>query len=236
MREKVKRLSYQREVIYTKEHWELLAIKRNKAIRIMKAIAEFSPIVHGSIARGDVNKKSDIDIVILYPVSSFLIETKLLQHQIKIQGKYIVQATPKHTIKGQYIIDDECSITIPLTKFSRLEVEFYKFGGLLYLDDLIMNKRTPGVDKQLLLIIPTEKGHIEKSVLENIKEASKIVGVSTDIINERIKVLKRRDEIGRTGVYMKHELAPDENFESYFDKIIKRDPAVRRMLKKRGYL
>ncbi|MGQ4915166.1 MAG: nucleotidyltransferase domain-containing protein [Candidatus Asgardarchaeia archaeon] len=236
MREKVKQLSYQREVIYTKEHWELLAIKRNKAIRIMKAIAEFSPIVHGSIARGDVNKKSDIDIVILYPVSSFLIETKLLQHQIKIQGKYIVQATPKHTIKGQYIIDDECSITIPLTKFSRLEVEFYKFGGLLYLDDLIMNKRTPGVDKQLLLIIPTEKGHIEKSVLENIKEASKIVGVSTDIINERIKVLKRRDEIGRTGVYMKHELAPDENFESYFDKIIKRDPAVRRMLKKRGYL
>lgn len=234
MREKVKGQEHQIEVEYSQMHWKILNEKRQKAISIMKIISLYNPIVHGSLARGDVTKKSDIDIVLLYQVPSFLIEMSLQQNNISIQNRHLIQATPKHVIKGQITIDEETTISIPLVKLTNLELEFYKFGGLLDLKGLVKNHRVPGIDKRLVLIIPTPKGHIEKSILGNIKEASKIVGVSSAIISERIKILKRRDEIGRTGIYLKYELAPDENFESALDKLIKRDPALRRMLKTRG--
>ena len=47
-------------------------------------------------------------------------------------------------------------------------------------------------------------------------------------------MLVRRDAIGRTGVYLKEELPPDESFEHALKRIADRDPAIRRLLMSRG--
>ena len=62
--------------------------------------------------------------------------------------------------------------------------------------------------------------------------AAKKVGVSLKIVEERVKILMRRDEVGRTGVYLKRQLAPDENFEAVLKHISDRDPVVRRRVQK----
>jgi len=42
----------------------------------------------------------------------------------------------------------------------------------------------------------------------------------------------KRDEVGRTGVFIKKELAPDETFEMALKKLADDNPAVRRRIKK----
>ncbi|MCD6407232.1 nucleotidyltransferase domain-containing protein, partial [Candidatus Aerophobetes bacterium] len=65
-REKVVKVWDEREVIYTPKRWAILWEKREKALKIMERLKEFDPHVYGSVARGDVRKDSDIDIIIPY--------------------------------------------------------------------------------------------------------------------------------------------------------------------------
>ncbi|MHA1753986.1 MAG: nucleotidyltransferase domain-containing protein, partial [Candidatus Odinarchaeia archaeon] len=60
MREKTVKIGDDKEVIYTKEHWDLLKTLREKAKLIMKTLTEnnIQGFLHGSLVRGDVNKKS----------------------------------------------------------------------------------------------------------------------------------------------------------------------------------
>lgn len=62
-----------KEVTYNKARWQLLTELRNKAVEVMAALEKFhlQSVVHGSIARGDVNKTSDIDVFIAEVQSSF---------------------------------------------------------------------------------------------------------------------------------------------------------------------
>jgi len=234
MREKVVGPGYEKVVKYDEFHWNILKEKREKAIEVMSCIALLNPIIHGSVARGDVDKRSDIDVVIPFPVSSFKVENMLESSGYPIQSKFIIQATPKHAVKAQIVLDHETTITFPLIKFLDTELEFYKFGGMLTLDELKSGKRTPGVDKRLVLIIPLDDGHRELSLLGNEKMASQLIGVDMKIIEERIRVLRRRDKIGRTGIYIKEEVPLNKSFESYFEELKDKDPAIRRMLRKRG--
>ena len=61
-----RRLEY-REMVYDAEHWALLEKFRQKTVQIMEALENFhlEAIVHGSIARGDITEKSDIDVFLL---------------------------------------------------------------------------------------------------------------------------------------------------------------------------
>jgi predicted nucleotidyltransferase len=88
------------------------------------------------------------------------------------------------------------------------------------------------VDKRLFLIEPIQEGHIETPVIGNEIVVAKKVGVSLKIVKERVKILMRRDEVGRTGVYLKRQLAPEETFESVLKHISDRDPVVRRRVQK----
>ena len=65
-----------REIIYDNNRWELLRNLRLAAIRIMEKFEarRLFSIVHGSVARGDVDRNSDIDIFIPNSLSSFQIE------------------------------------------------------------------------------------------------------------------------------------------------------------------
>lgn len=222
-----------REIVYDPERWSLLKNFRRKALQIMEALKFFhlKSLVHGSIARGDINKNSDIDVFIPTPPSSFLVETALEKAEIPINKRIVVQATPAYAMKAYIEIDENTSVSFPLMKMRRVEREFYKFGGESSLEDLRNDRRVCGVDKRLMLIEPTEKGHKESTIIGREESAAKLLGISVETVLDRVHALLRRDEIGRTGVFVKRELSEGETFEMALKKLADQNPAVRRRLK-----
>ncbi|HDD69727.1 MAG TPA: DNA polymerase subunit beta [Candidatus Bathyarchaeota archaeon] len=221
-----------REIIYDAERWSLLKSFRQKAMRIMEALEAFhlESVVHGSVARGDVNKKSDIDVFIPAQPSSFLVETALEKFGIPANRRLVVQATPAYAMKAYIEIDENTSVSFPLMKMRRVEREFYRFGGEATLEDLRNNRRVCGVDKRLMLIEPTEKGHRESTIVGREEEVAKLLGISTETVLDRVHALLRRDKIGRTGVFIERELSDSETFEMVLKNLADQNPAVRRRL------
>lgn len=222
-----------KEAIYNSARWALLQEYREKATRIMTALEGFrlQAQVHGSVARGDVNKNSDVDVFIAEPQSSFLVETALEKARIPINARVLIQATPTYAMKAYIEVDARTSVSFPLMRMRRVESEFYKFGGELDLNQLRAEIRVAGVDKRLMLIEPTEKGHMESSVIGREEQAAKTLGISVETVLDRVHALLKRDEVGRTGVFVKKELASDENFEMALKRLAEENPAVRRRLK-----
>jgi predicted nucleotidyltransferase len=233
MTKKPSRLPEVLEVIYSAEHWALLKRLRAKALQLMEALAKFNieAITHGSIARGDVTEKSDVDAFIPNPPSSFLIETALEQAGIPVNRRLIVQATPTYAMKGYIEIDEKTSVSFPLMKMRKIEREFYKFGGEITIENLRADVRVAGVDKRLMLIEPTEKGHRESGIVGREEHVAKILKISVETVLDRVHALLRRDEIGRTGVFIERELTEGETFEFALKKLAEENPAVRRRLK-----
>lgn len=233
MAKKPSRLPEFLEVIYSTERWALLEKLRAKALRLMEALAKFNieTITHGSIARGDVTEKSDVDVFIPNPPSSFLIETALEKAGIPINRRLIVQATPAYAMKGYIEIDKKTSISFPLMNMRRIEREFYKFGGEATFETFKAGERVAGVDKRLMLIEPTERGHKESGVIGREEYVAKKLKISVETVLDRVHALLRRDEVGRTGVFLEKELTEDETFELALKKLAEENPAVRRRLK-----
>jgi predicted nucleotidyltransferase len=233
MATKPKKHADYKEVIYNSARWALLEEYREKAARLMAALESFrlQTLVHGSIARGDVNKNSDIDIFIAEPPSSFLVETALEKARIPVSERLLVQATPNYAMKAYIEVDERASVSFPLMRMRRVEREFYKFGGEVTLNQLRAGTRVTGVDKRLMLIEPTEKGHAESSIISREEYAAKILGVSAETVLDRVHALLKRDEVGRTGVFIKKQLASDETFEMALKKLADENPAVRRRMK-----
>jgi predicted nucleotidyltransferase len=226
-----KRADY-KEVIYGSARWALLREYREKAVQIMAVLENFHlhPLAHGSISRGDVNKKSDIDIFIPEPPSSFLVETALEKAKIPVNARLVVQATPTYAMKAHIEMDARASVSFPLMRMRRVEREFYKFGGELALNYLRKGVRVAGVDKRLILIEPTERGHTESSIIGREEQTAKILGISAEAVLNRVHALLKRDKVGRTGVFIKKELATDETFEMALKKLADENPAVRRRM------
>ncbi|MFW9830877.1 MAG: nucleotidyltransferase [Candidatus Thorarchaeota archaeon] len=230
----VRRDTGSKEITYDQARWTTLTKLRQRAIEIMAFLEHtgIEPIIHGSLCRGDVSDQSDIDIYLPSVVPSFTVELTLTQSGYQIIHRQLVHATPFHAIKAHIFLPANTVVTFPLTSPAPIELEFYRFGGSLTKIELQKEIRVPGVDKRLLLITPTKKGHIETPVVGNETLVAKIVGVKRKIVEERLKVLMRRDEVGRTGVYLKRPLAPDDTFESLLKHISDRDPVVRRRVQK----
>ncbi|MEM1523506.1 MAG: hypothetical protein QXU69_10775, partial [Thermofilaceae archaeon] len=83
------------------------------------------------------------------------------------------------------------------------------------------------VNKRLLAIIPTGAGHIEFSVIGREAEVADLLGVSIDTVMDRVRALTRRDEVGRTGLYLRIEIPEWESPESVIARVAKRVPALR---------
>ncbi|HDQ06084.1 MAG TPA: DNA polymerase subunit beta [Candidatus Bathyarchaeota archaeon] len=221
------------EVVYDERHWKLLRQLREKAVQIMETLdkCHLRSIVHGSIVRGDVSETSDIDVFLPSPPSSFVIETSLERSGFRVIQRTIVQATPIYALKGYIELDPQTSLSFPLVKLRPVEKDFYRFGGEATLSMLKRDERVAGVDKRLMLIEPTKQGHIETAVVGREEEAANLLGVSLNTVLDRVHALLRRDEIGRTGVFIQKELAPDETFEQAMKKLADQNPAVRRRTK-----
>ncbi|MGD2066890.1 MAG: DNA polymerase subunit beta [Candidatus Bathyarchaeota archaeon] len=221
------------EVVYPKRQWKLLKQLQTKTIDIMEMFDAFHlpSIVHGSIARGDVSETSDIDIFLPDPPSSFLLETYLEQSGFRVSNRTVVQATPIYALKGHIELDQQTSLSFPLVKFRPVEKDFYRFGGEATISILREEKRVSGVDKRLMLISPTTDGHVESAVVGQEEAVANLLGVSLNTVLDRVRALIRRDEVGRTGVFIERELAPDETFEQALKKLADQNPAVRRRTK-----
>ncbi len=221
-----------REVLYNVERWTLLKKLREKAANVMQAlrVANIDPVVHGSIARGDVNLKSDLDIFVPVQTSSFSIENALQTAGFSVNDRLIVQATPTYAMKAHITIDEKVSISFPLMAMRRVEREFYRFGGEANLEDLKCDNRVLGVDKRLMMIEPTSEGHMESSIVGQEEAAAKLLRISVDTVLNRVHALLRRDNIGRTGVFLKKEVNENESFEMALKALARTNPAVRRRL------
>ncbi len=223
-----------REVTYSSTRWEQLRVLREKAVWVMSALDAFHlrSLTHGSIARGDVKLGSDVDVFIPEIQNSFQVETALEKSKISINTRLIVQATPNYAMKAHIEIDELTTVSFPLMEMRRVEREFYRYGGEVNLNQLKANFRVAGVDKRLMLIEPTENGHVESSVIGREESAAKILDVSAETVLDRVHALMKRDTVGRTGVFIKRELSPDETFELALKKVSEMNPAVRRKMKK----
>jgi len=233
VRTKPERRAEIKEVQYTSARWALLKEFRSKAMQVMAALEQFhiQPVVHGSIARGDVTKKSDVDVFVVEPPSSFILEATLEKANLLINSRLVVQATPHYAMKGNIMLDENASVSFPLMSMRRVEREFYRFGGEASLNQLRENIRVAGVDKRLMLIEPVEAGHVESSILCREEHVAKVLGISVETVLDRVHALLKRDEVGRTGVFIKRELDADETFELALKKMAEENPAVRRRMR-----
>ena len=222
-RHKIQRVPEFKEVIYDQKRWSLLNELRSRALSIIEDLSScgLNAVAHGSLARGDVTPTSDIDIAITYLTQPYKVMVCLEKHNYTVHKQYIVQATPASTPKAYVELDPEGRevISFPLKESSPTEWEFYKFGGIVTFEELKKNVRKPGVNKNLILIIPTEKGHLEAPVINYEGYVASVLGVSINIVNERVRLLRRRDQVGRTGTYLKYVLGIGENFEEALSKL-----------------
>ena len=58
---------------------------------------------------------------------------------------------------------------------------------------------------------------------------AKILDVSIEIVRERVRVLRRRDQVGRTGVFTLISVGPDEQFEAVLKRLTASKPEMRRL-------
>ena len=221
------------EVVYDEGRWSLLRELRDEAKEMMRPLAErhIGALLYGSIARGDVSPTSDIDIFIPNPPAPTILEALIEGAGYGIESREIIQATPSYAAKGYIYIDEGRCYSFPLMPMRPVEREFYDFAGSINYMELLRGLRVPGVDKRLMLIEPTPRGHRESSIIGREGYVAKLLGVSVSTVLDRVRTLTRRREIGRTGVYVKRPLSPEESFGEVLEELLRLRPAMRRRLR-----
>ena len=219
-------------IVYSEKHWAILKAKRERAVEIMDMFAKegLNPYIYGSVARGNVHQNSDIDIIFLDQIPSFQIELVLEKNNINNYFKEILMATPKDSIKLYIYLSELESITLPISKLGKNGEEFYDFGGKINLHQLKEGYRVSGIDKRLVLIKPTPKGHEEISIIDNEAIAAKEIGIRIKTVMERKKVLLKREKYGRTGVFLKRIIDFDETTEEVLKQLADRKSIIRKKL------
>ena len=229
MRRKTAEMGPRQEVVYGPDTWEQLKELRERAAVVLKAlnVKDIDATVFGSVARGDVRPTSDVDIFIPDVVSSIRVGMAL--EDKGIAERSIVQATPRALVKAHLVLSDKTNVIFPLIQPKQIELEFYKFGGEVGLQGILDERRACGVDKRLMFIEPTDDGHIE-TPLSDLSPGwvARQLDVGQSIVEERMRVLERRADVGRTGVYIKKQLDPEESFEQVLAALMYEDPALRR--------
>ncbi len=207
-------------VTYSENHLKLLQQKRERSKTLLEMFVKegLNPFIYGSIARGDIHNDSDIDMVLIQSIAPYQIEIILEKNGFKNYFREIIMATPADTLKLYIYLNELESITIPLSKFNKKSSEFYDFGGKINLNQILNSIRVPGINKRLVFIQPTSDGHEEYSIIGNENLAAKQLSVGINLINERKRVLLRREKFGKTGVFLKRSIGMGETTELVLKK------------------
>jgi len=226
--------AHDKVVEYTMQDWEILREKRNRAKLLLEIFIKegLSPFAIGSIARGDVHKDSDIDLVFPYVLSPFKVEYILSLNGFENYFREIIMATPNDSLKMYIYLSELESISFPLSKLDKKTQEFYSFGGKVRYEQLKQDIRLPGIDKRLVLIEPLDNGHRETSIIGNEHVVAKKVNVSLDTVLEREKVLLKREKMGKTGVFIKRQIDIGESSEEVLKQLARNKRIVRKKLQK----
>ncbi len=219
-------------IIYSDKQWKLLESKRLRALQILEMFSNepFLPFIYGSVARGNVHQDSDIDIIFLQNIPSYKIEFILHKNGYEQLFREIIMATPKDSIKLYIYLNELETITIPITKLDKSNIEFYDFGGKIKYEQLKNGIRVPGIDKRLVLIKPNAIGHTEYSIIGREHLAANDVNVSLKTINERKKVLLKREKMGKTGVFLKKEIGLNQTTEEVLKSLSNSNAIIRKKL------
>ncbi|TET01757.1 MAG: DNA polymerase subunit beta [Promethearchaeota archaeon] len=222
-------------VTYSENHLKLLQQKRERSKMLLEMFVKegLNPFIYGSIARGDIHNDSDIDMVLMQSIAPYQIEIILDKNGFNNYFREIIMATPTDTLKLYIYLNELESITIPLSKFNKKSSEFYDFGGKINLNQIINSVRVPGINKRLVLIQPTSDGHEEYSIIGNENLAAKQLNVGINLINERKRVLLRREKFGKTGVFLKRSIGVGETTELVLKQLSNKNTIVRKKLLQR---
>ena len=222
-------------VTYSENHLKLLQHKRERSKTLLEVFVKegLNPFVYGSIARGDIHNDSDIDMVLMQSIAPYQIEIILDKNGFNNYFREIIMATPADALKLYIYLNELESITIPLSKFNKKSSEFYDFGGKINLNQILNSIRVPGINKRLVFIQPTSAGHEEYSIIGNENLAAKQLSVGINLINERRRVLLRREKFGKTGVFLKRSVGVGETTELVLKKLSNKNTIVRKKLLQR---
>jgi predicted nucleotidyltransferase len=232
VREKVERNVSSRLIEYEDRRWDLLADLRSRAADVQRLVPGES-LVYGSVARGDVHPGSDVDIVLLDPPSSYLIELSL-EGAMHIVERRLIIASPNSVPKANVVLSNATKVSWALLPPKDREADFHRFGGALDSRLTEPRDRVPGVTKRLLLVEPVPEGHRETSVVGAEVEAARALDLPLEVVAERVRVLSRRDSIGRTGVFRSISVDEGTSFEQLLSTLSDSNPAVRRQVRYRG--
>ncbi len=220
-----------RKVVYDEKRWRTLREKRAVAERVLSALYEAGitdAFVYGSVARGDVRPESDVDAFIPHPVNPEILQARVEELLGGWKRRAVVQATPTYAVKGYIYLDDLTSISFPMVEMMPSELLFYDVAGKVDLEGIRKGIRVPGMNKSLMAIIPVDEGHLEYPVELDVEKAARLIGVSPIALRERVRVLKRRREHGRTGLYREVELSGDETFSGVLKVLLDSNPYLKR--------
>ena len=86
------------EIQYEENRWNLLQNLRDEATQMMHPLADrhLQPLAYGSIARGDVQQGSDVDIFVPDTSSPTIIEATIEAAGYIPIDREIIQATPTY--------------------------------------------------------------------------------------------------------------------------------------------
>ena len=154
----------------------------------------------------------------------------------------IVQGTPNQTPKMEYQlgVNTNIHLSVPFVQLSNRENDFISFAGKLSLTKFQNGEYANCVNKKLLLVEPMDnKGYnYHYTSIRDLpyNDIAKKINVGVDIILERIRVLSRRDDIGRTGLYIDYELNPSEEPEKVLKELASQRQELRRLLQKEKFI
>ena len=79
--------------------------------------------------------------------------------------------------------------------------------------------------------LSTDMGHAESPVPGREGLVAKTLGVGLTAVLDRVRTLRRRDRVGRTGLYLQRTLAPEESFGDVYRQLARRRPPLRRRMR-----